>query len=80
MKLIPVIVHYSGDKVEEYINLDHVCSISPFMDYDEFDVLYKKDSIVEITFINGKSLYISSSYDDFIERLIELSELTWGGI
>ena len=73
MKLIPVITFYAGDHVEEYINLDHICSIAPYFDYDEFDVLLS-DSLTVLSFVNGSNIVVISSYDDFMERLINIAK------
>lgn len=74
MKLIPVITSYAGDHVEEYINLDHICSIAPDFYYDEFDVLCKSDSLVVLSLVNGSNIVVCSSYDDFMERLSNIAK------
>ena len=74
MKLIPIITSYAGDHVEEYVNLDHICSIAPDFYYDEFDVLCKSDSLTVLSLVNGSNIIILSSYDDFIMRLENIAK------
>lgn len=71
-KLIPVLVSYKSEKVEQYINLDSICSISPYIEIDMFDNYCESDSLTEITFNNGNFLIVISSYQDFIRRLSEI--------
>ena len=74
MKLIPVTVFVAGEKVEHYINLDYICSISPSMEVDDFDNFVESDSFVSLEFVSGLSLMVFSSYDDFIVRLTNIAK------
>ena len=38
MKLIPVTTSLCGEHFDQYINLDHICSISPDSYFDESDI------------------------------------------
>ena len=74
MKLIPVTTSLGGEHFEQYINLDYVCSISPDSDYDEFDNFCISDSLTILSLDNGTIVPVVSSYDDFMERLINIAK------
>ena len=73
MKLIPVTVSVAGEKVEHYINLDYICSISPSLEVC-LDNFVESDSFVSLEFVSGLSLTVFSSYDDFIDRLTNIAK------
>lgn len=74
MKFIPVITSLGGEHFEQYINLDHVCSISPDSDYDEFDNFCISYSLTILSLDNGSIVPVLSSYDDFMERLCNIAK------
>lgn len=74
MKLIPVTTSLCGEHFDQYINLDHICSISPDSYFDEFDNFCISDSLVVLSLVNGTNIIVVSSYDDFIERLENIAK------